>query len=250
MDNIDIQLFEGQVVAVDVLATDVRGVNIPVVHVKSSLDGLVLPIQWLPIGADQAMPMVGNTVLYYRMGNFTPRIVAFHGNNEPQIRKGAYGLNPGETVVQSDSGFGYFKAAQDGSVALVTGDGVSSAEADDTGWKIQAPNINLATFGLCSIQMTEDGAIRLLRKDKNGNTLVTVELDKNNNVNVDCPGNFTVKAKQILLDGNVVFGPGATDPTQSSLFGQVVTSGPFGTHPLDYVTGTPIPGSNSVKAAG
>jgi hypothetical protein len=76
-----------------------------------------------------------------------------------------------------------------------------------------------------------------------------VSMDAKNNIDIQADGDVRIKAQNILLDGNVKYGPGATDPTQSILFGDVVTAGPTGTHPFDYVTGAPILGSGTVKAA-
>lgn len=244
----DLTHYTGQVVAIDTLNRDVRGVTIPVVFVKSFLDGAILPIEWTPIGALQTMPMVGQQVLYYRMGTYDTRIVAYYGNNEPHIRKGEFGLNEGEVVVQSDSGLGYFKAGQDGSVEFVTGDCVSSLEGSDDGWAMKSSNILMETFGGCSLRLKEDGSVVLQRAGEDGVVQVKIELDTKNNVSVEALGNLAIKAKQILLDGEVFFGPGASDPLQRAKFGSVVTGGPFGTHPLDFVTAAPILGSASVKA--
>ncbi len=245
----DIGLFVGQVVAIDPLSSDSKGTNIPVVHVKSFLDGAVIPIPWLPIGADQSMPMVGQLALYYRVGTHDSRIVCFHGTNQANIRKGIFGLNAGEACFQSDSGGGFLKVSADGSVSLVTGDAVTSLEGGDDGWQMKAPNIVLGTYGRCSLTLSEDGSIKLQKISSDGSVLANFEIDKDNNVNMVSTGNLSLKAKKILLDGEVLFGPGATDPKQSMMFGDVVTSGPFGTHPMDFVSGSPIPGSGSVKSA-
>lgn len=246
----DLSFFVGQVIAVDSLATDPRGLTIPVVFVKSFLDGAVLPIQWTPIGADQNMPMPGQQVLYYRIGTYDTKIVCFHGNNPEHIRKGEFGLNPGEAILQSDSGLGFVKAGQDGSVAMVTGDATASIDGNDKGWEIKGSNILLETFGLCSISLNEDGSLVLQRTSKNGDVKAKIELDTKDNVSIEAQGNLVIKAKQIRLDGEVFLGSGASDEAQSQKFGTAVTSGPFGTYPLDFVTGSPIPGSQSVKVGG
>jgi len=244
----DLTFFTGQVVGIDTSNKDSRGNNIPIVFVKSFLDGAVLPIDWTPIGAQQNMPMVGQQVLYYRMGTYDTRIVAYYGNNETHIRKGEFGLNQGEAVLQSDSGLGFFKAAQDGSVEVVTGDAVSSLEGSSDGWEVKGPKVLLETFGRCSVTLNEDGSIILQRTSGNGDVQSKIELDTKNNVSIEAKGNLVVKAKQILLDGEVFFGPGASDPIQQVKFAPVVTTGPFGTHPLDFVTGSPIVGNQKVKA--
>jgi hypothetical protein len=244
----NLTFFTGQVVAIDTLNTDPRGVVVPLIFVKSFLDGAVLPIEWAPVGAQQIMPMAGQQVLYYRMGVYDTRIVAYYGNNEPHIRKGEFGLNEGEVVVQSDSGLGYFKASQDGSVELVTGDVVTTLEGNNEGWVAKGPNISLETFGGCSIELKEDGSITLQRTSENNEVKAKIVLDTKDNVSVEAKGNLVVKAKQILLDGEVFFGPGASDPLQQVKFGEVVTSGPFGTYPLDFTTSAPIPGNPKVKA--
>lgn len=240
----------GQVVSIDTLNKDARGVTIPLVFVKSFLDGAVLPIEWSPIGADQKMPVSGQQVLYYRMGTYDTRIVAYYGNNEPHIRKGEFGLDEGEVVVQSDSGLGYLKLGQDGSTELVTGDAVSALEGSNEGWSMKGPNITMETFGRCSISLKEDGSISLQRTSENGEVRAKIELDTKDNVSAEAKGNLVFKGSKIILDGEVFFGPGASDPLQQAKFGTVVTAGPFGTHPLDFLTATPIQGSPKVKAAG
>ncbi len=244
----NLTFFTGQVVAIDTLNTDPRGVVVPLIFVKSFLDGAVLPIEWSPIGAQQIMPMAGQQVLYYRMGVYDTRIVAYYGNNEPHIRKGEFGLNEGEFVAQSDSGLGFFKASQDGSVALVTGDVVTTLEGDNEGWVGSAPNIVFKTFGGCSLELKENGSVILQRTSENGEVRAKIELDTEDNVSAEAKGNLAFKGKNIFLDGEVFFGPGASDPLQRVKFAPVVTTGPFGTHPLDFVSGAPIMGNQKVKA--
>jgi hypothetical protein len=244
----DLTFFSGQVVAIDTLNVDSRGVTVPLVFVKSFLDGTVLPIEWLPIGADQKMPSAGNEVLYYRMGTYNTRIVSYYGNNDSHIRKGEFGLNEGEVVIQSDSGLGYLKLGEDGSTELVTGDAVSSLEGSNDGWAMKAPNITMETFGRCSIVLKEDGSISIQRTSGTGEVRAKIELDINDNVSVEAKGNLVLKGKQILLDGEVFFGLGASDQLKRSKFGDIVTAGPFGTHPLDFLSGAPIQGVSSVKA--
>lgn len=244
----DLTFFVGEVIAVDSQFKDARGVNVPVVFVKSFLDGAIIPIQWTPIGADQNMPMNGQQVLYYRIGTYDTKIVCFHGNNPAHVRKGKFGLDEGEAVVQSDAGLGFFKAGQDGSVALVTGDVTSSIDGNDSGWNIKGPNILLETFGRVSISLKEDGTLTVQRTSEKGEVKAKIELDTKDNVSIEALGNLVVKAKQIRLDGEVFLGPGASDPTKSQKFGNLVTTGPFGTYPLDFVTGTPIPGNPNIKA--
>ena len=246
----DITFFLGSVLSVDNQAKDARGVNVPAVRIKSFLDGTTLNLPWVPIGPDQSMPMAGDTVLYYRYGSYQSRMVCFYGSNGDHIRKGTLGLNEGEAVWQSDSGKGYLKASGNGDMALVTGDMTSAVNGSVTGWDIKGPGVVAENYSGCRLELGEDGGIAMTKVDANGNVLASVGIDKDNNVGITVAnGDVAIKAKNIMLDGNVFLGPGATDPQQRLGFGQAVSSGPTGTYPFETMSGVPVPGSGSVKTA-
>jgi hypothetical protein len=241
----------GRVVSVDTFTQFSNGQVIPTLKVQSYLDGTFVDITWLPIGADQKMPQANQDVLYVTLGGRSPRIVSYWGTNAPHIRKGAFGLNEGEVVVQSDSGLGYLKLADDGSVELTTGDAITDLLLNDDGLQGTAPAFIFKGYAGNVVSINEDSTISLARMDSSGAVLSQVLMDADNNVSIQAPkGTFSILAKDILLDGAVKYGPGATDPEQAALFGRVVTSGPGGTYPFDFLTGIPIPGSSSVSAAG
>ena len=245
----EISFLGGEVVGIDVYHRTSSGVNVPMIKVRSFLDGSDVNIPWLPVGPDQKMPVAGQEVLYYTFGGRNFRMVCFHGKNPPYIRKGQFGLNEGEFVVQSDAGLGYIKGSKDGSLELASGDAVTDVLLSDEGLEAIAPGFSLKTYGGASLIISEDSTISLERRSKDGKILSKVELDAKNNISMQADGDITLKAKNIMLDGNVKYGPGASDPNQAVLFGDVVTSGPGGTHPFDFVTGAPILGSGTVKAA-
>lgn len=244
-----LDLLVGQIVSIDPFRKTPGGDVVPMLKVRSFLDGSDVEVPWLPAGPDQTMPMVGFEVLYYTFNGRNTRMVCFHGKNGGHIRKAGFGLNEGEFVVQSDSGLGYVKGGQDGSVEMASGDAVTHILLSDEGLAAEAPSFKLNGYGGASLVIAEDSTISLERRSKDDRILAKIELDAKNNLNVEVDGDIRLKAKNILLDGNVKYGPGATDPAQSVLFGDVVTSGPGGTHPFDFVTGAPIQGSSSVKAA-
>jgi hypothetical protein len=241
--------FVGEVIGVDVYHKMSSGQIVPMVKVRSFLDGSDVNIPWLPIGADQKMPVAGQEVLYYTFGGRNYRMVCFHGKNPAYIRKGQFGLNEGEFVVQADNGLGYVKGGQDGSIELASGDAVTDVLLSDEGMAVIAPSLDINTYGGARLTIAEDSTISIERRSKGDKILARVALDTKNNIDIQADGDVRIKAQNILLDGNVKYGPGATDPTQSALFGDVVTAGPGGTHPFDFVTGAPILGSSSVKAA-
>ena len=245
----EISFLVGKIISIDTFRKMSSGETVPMLKVRSFLDGSDVEIPWLPIGPDQKMPMINQEVLYYTYGGRSYRMVAFHGNNPDWIRKGKFGLNEGEFVMQSDSGLGYVKGAQDGSIEVASGDAISHALFSDEGVSMEAPEFTLKGYGGCTLKLGEDSVISLERKSKDGTIQSKVELDASNNVNIEAVGDVSIKAENIYLDGNVKAGPGATDAARSALFGNVVTGGPTGTHPLDFVTGAPILGSNTVKAS-
>lgn len=240
----------GEVISVDPFRRTPGGDVVPMLKVRSFLDGSDVEIPWVPAGPDQTMPLPGFEVLYYTFNGRNSRMVCFHGKNGPHIRKSRFGLNAGEFMVQSDAGLGYVKGSQDGSVELVTGDAITDVLLSDEGLEAVAPKIDLKGYGGASVRIGEDSTISLERRSKDDKILARLALDAKNNADIEVEGDVRIKAKNILLDGNVRFGPGATDPARASSFGDVVTSGPGGTHPFDFVSGAPIPGSGSVKAAG
>lgn len=239
--------FTGTVVGIDVNRTFSTGQNVPVILVRSE-DGSPVSLPWLPTGTKQEMPINGQEVLYYTTDGANFRIAAIHGKNPDYIRKGRFGLNQGEAVWQGDAGQGYVKTSEDGSMDVVSGGAVSSIHMDDDGIEIQAPSISLKGYANCVLQLNEDGSITLGTIDTNGNVIGGITRDANGNYSIVAK-TFSVKADNILLDGNVSYGPGATDPTTAAEFGMVVTAGPGGTYPFDLLSGAPIPGSKTVKAA-
>lgn len=247
---IPLELQYGRVVAVNGGAQTPDRRSSPTIGVKSYLDGSALTIPMSAAAWEQSQPLVGYKVLYLRFGRHQARVIKFWGNDEEFTRKGQFGLNAGEVFVQSPSGLGYLKLDQDGRVQLVSGDVTSELVFDDNGCTIQSSQMKLHVSKDAVIELLEDGSLLVERRDKDGNILASVALDTKNNLTIQAKEDVTIKAKNIFLDGNVAAGTGASDPTQRALFGNVVTAGPQGTHPVDFVTGAPIQGSTTVKAKG
>jgi hypothetical protein len=239
----------GRVISVDPNYKDAQGNVTPVVNIESIEEGGTFPIPLAAAAWNQVQPIPGYKVLYVRYGRHFSRIVAMWGNNEDFIRKGDSGLDVGDVVYQSPTGLCYLRLAASGEVQLVSGDMDSVFGHDDKGSYVKAPNITLQTYANTLVKLDEEGNITLSRVDSDGNPTASVVLDKDNNLKAVVDGDITLKGKNIFLDGNVSFGPGASDPSKRDSFGQVVTSGPGGTLPSDLVSGSPIPGSLSVKAA-
>lgn len=240
----------GEVVSLDAFRKVPGGETVPMIKIRSYLDGTDVDIPWLPAGPDQTMPMIGQEVLYYTFGGRNYRLVCIHGKNPAHIRKAGFGLNAGEFVVQSDAGLGYVKGSEDGSVEVASGDAITDLLLSSDGLEAVAPSFSLAGYGGASLIISEDSTISLERRGKDDKILSKIELDSKNNASILAPdGDITLKGNNIFLDGNVKYGPGASDPAKSALFGDVVTAGPGGTHPFDFVSGAPILGSKTVKAA-
>ena len=244
----DLSFNLGQIITVTPTATDAGGKYTPSIGVKSFLDGSILTLPLATSAYEQNMPIPGWVCLYVRFGKYQGRVVKIWGGDEDFIRKGQFALNPGEVFVQSATGYGYLKLDQDGRVQLVGGDMISILEHGDDGTTIRSPQIFLHTTVGSILEMDSAGVIRIERLDKEGNTKSSFTLDAKDNILMAADGDVSIKAKNIYLDGQIFSGPGATDPTKRTLFAPIVTSGPTGTYPTDFMTGAPIPGNTSVKA--
>ncbi len=237
----------GRVTAVNTTAKDRSGRDSPRIDVKSEVDGSIIPIPLAQTAMDQFAPTKGTYVLFMRLGNHQSRVVKMWGQNEDFIRKGRFALKEGEVMIQSPKGLGYLKLDQDGSVRLVSADG-SVFRHTSKGTELKSSQVFIQTDTNTIMEFLEDTSIRLARLNEEGEELVSLTLDPENNAVLKAENDATIKAKNIYLDGNVSIGPGASDELQRSFFGDVVTGGPFGTHPFDFVTSAPIQGSRSVKA--
>ncbi len=248
--NLDLHFGVGRVVGIDTLHVDPAGNNIPIMFVRSFVDGNLLNVPWLPDASEQNMPTRNQKILYFRVGNHDTYHVKTYGNNGPHIRKGKFGLDEGEFVHQSEAGKGYIKGDKLGRLLGATGDAASSFTADQDGWTFQSPNFTIDCFGVCTMQMKSDGSYRLAMGDKGKDPDVVIEVSKDRKISMTTISDIVMKAGgKIVLDGDWVAGPGASDPEKAALFGKVVTAGPGGTHPFDLATGEPIKGSDSGSVA-
>ena len=246
--ELDFQL--GTVLSADPNTKDISGNIIPSINIKCHLDSSTISMPMSSAAWNQVQPIPGYKVLFFRFGKHYARPVMFWGNDEDFMRKGEFGLNSGDVVVQSPVGYGYLRLANDGSVQLVGGDMTSILECLSSGGiQIQAPTIKIMTYGNSAVEMDEDGTISIVQMDASGEVQASFTMDTSYNISFISPSSVTIKAPNIYLDGNVSFGPGASDPSERAAFGNVVTSGPAGTLPFDLVSGAPIPGSQTIKAA-
>lgn len=239
----------GKIIAVDPQAVDYLGNSLPTIHVQSDEDGGLLAIPLTHPLFAQYMPVVGMLVFYVRRGTHWTRAVTMWGTGELLSRQGLWALNEGEFFIQAPRGLAYIKADQNGKLTMVCGDTTSVYEIGPEGVTLTTLSVNFSTTSGVVLQMSETGELTLLRQDSNGKVRASIKMDSRDNIVCEAQGDVSIKAKNIYLDGNISVGPGATDPTQRAKFGNVTTSGPFGTYPTDYTTGGPIPGSQTFKAS-
>ena len=242
----------GQIISVDPTAADALGNPTPRVNVQSFGDGAILSIPLAAAAWEQTMPIAGLYVLYLRYGrtgNHFSRIVKMWGNSPPTARKGIYALNPGEVFIQGPAGLGFLKIDLEGNISLISGDTTATLEMSSVGFVADAVGFSLTTPGGITLNLGNDGTVLCQRANQDGEVLAAFSMDVNNNIAFQSAGDVSIKATNIFLDGNVFAGPNATDPTTRVAFGNVVTGGPDGTYPFDYVTGAPIIGSTTVMAA-
>jgi hypothetical protein len=197
------------------------------------------------------MPLNNQEILYYTIDGMNYRIAQIHGKNPDYIRKGQFGLDQGEFVVQSDSGQGYLKGSADGSMQTVSGGALSSQLLNDDMAQMNGPQASLQNNSGLSHVLAEDNSATLQLVDAQGNVLWSFVVDADKNMTFSSPqGTLTMLFGQILLDASkIAIGPGASDTTTAQNFGLAVTSGPGGTLPFDLVSGAPIPGSTSISVA-
>jgi hypothetical protein len=246
--ELDFQL--GTVLSADPYAKDATGNTVPSISVRCHLDSSTLTMPMSSAAWGQVQPIAGYKVLFFRFGPQYARPIMFWGNDEDFMRKGAAGLNPGDVVVQSPVGYGYLRLADDGSVQLVGGDMASLVSfLTDGTLQVQAPVLKLMTYANALISIDDAGVISMVRTDNDGNVTDSIVLDASHNAAITVQGDISLKAENIYLDGKIFMGAGATVPATAAQFGEVVTSGPTGTYPADFVSGTPIPGSQTIKAA-
>lgn len=242
----------GRVLSVDPTATDANGNPTPTINVLSFTDGSRFSIPLAAAPWEQTLPLPGMHVLYIRYGNrgnHWSRIVKMWGIGEATSRKGVSALDEGEVFIQSPAGLGFLKMDQNGGVSVVTGDTTASLDMSDEGFIAEALAFSFTTPSGIKFDLRDDGSVQLQRLNAEKEVLYSFGADAKNNIMVEAKADLTLKAQNIFLDGNVFAGPQASQSQARLAFGTVVTAGPTGTHPFDYVSGAPIMGSNTVKAA-
>ena len=239
----------GTIANINSQALDSQGTPTPSISVKSFSDGSVLTIPLASPAWGQFQPIEGMKVLFVRFGSHQSRVICFWGNNDTFIRTGEFAMNPGEVQIQSPSGLGYLKLGQDGTVLLVGGNMADSFEVSADGITARASNLTWKTYKNSVFQLAEDGSITVTQYDNAGTVTANININKDTSISIYSAVSIALKSPNIYIDGKVYMGTGASDPTARLLFGDVVTAGIFGTHPVDYVSGTPIVGSQTIKAA-
>jgi len=184
------------------------------IYVYSSEVASNIPIQLGNITQQQIMPKKDDFVLFCMINPTIYRVIKIW-ESDPILLRGDTGrLLEGEAQFQS-SGGSYVYLNSDGDVSIVDGGMRNSI-------KISRGN------NIIEIEATE---ITVKRFTEDDTLAAQITIDVNNNI--------TVKGDKVYIGKN-------TDNEEQ--FGDVVTSGPFGTYAIDYVTGKPIPGSGIVKA--
>ena len=203
-------------------------------------------------------PMLGDKILYIQLGANDLKIIKTWSNNPTEYRSKEDSLLPGETQVQSVLGRCYAYFDVNGNINITTGCMQDSIKLlnDARLINIEAANTTIQNHSGASFAINSKNELlySVVTKDENDNPITkcslhfkddaSLEITSNNYiVKIDKDGNAFVDAKMTYL------GTGASDASKNVKFGDVVTSGAFGTHPFCLVTGAPIIGSVTVKAS-
>lgn len=207
-----------------------------VVDIKSMADGSL--IRGVVIGdmpANQSLPTGGGSCLcsFIRDGHYNTKILKIWASSPANTTL----LFPGESTSQS-SGGSQILLDSAGGLGLTSGDSRTTQISDTTqGHRVESTELEFVTLYGTMIRLLSDGTIEVLQPPKNNPLSVqtAIVITPDGVVHIDSP--------------SVLLGPGATNNVQSKLFGNTVTSGINGTYPFDFMTGLPIPGSNSVLGA-
>lgn len=239
----------GTVLSANGFASDQDQNPSPSVQVQSFLDGSV---QTLPLDLDpffQAMPMPGHKVAWFRLGRFPARIFARWGANESFLRKGNFGLNQGELQIQSPAGLAYLRFDRFGGIQLVSGDTIHNLTFGKSGAILTSSIAAGLQVGNTACTISQDGSASITQTDDRGNIVSQLTLDSENRMIADIKGDIILKSgTKIMIDApGTLIGEGASDPSKDSAFVGGVSGAPDGTFPTDPSTGSPVPGSSTVR---
>jgi len=208
-----------------------------VVYVNSFESGSNIPVELDNPLSLQVMPKIGSLVLFVRYGMNVTKIIKIWENNPDLLRKNSGRLLPGEIQIQSEGG-GYIYLNNNGDVSIVDGGMRNIFKIIRKKFQIliQATEILFQTFNGLEIRHTKSGEYEITKKDPR-----TKEIKAK--IVIDKDGNTYIDSQTIYLGKN------ANDENKRKLFGDIVTSGPYGTFPICPVTGKPITGSSTIKGA-
>jgi len=240
----DIYLQLGKILSID-RETDT-------VIVQSYVGGSLLPIKLDNSPSFQHLPKIGSRVLFLRYGQQFSKIIKIWGADERVVRMGSQNLLEGDIQIQSE-GRSYILLDLGGNVSLVDGSMLNSIRLDNKMRQVILKGYELIfqTYSNIKIQANKEGELDITKKDKNDEIVSQIKIDKDQNIKIE---NKKVKIHinsegEVFIDADKVYlGKDSDDEEKRAFFGDIVTSGPFGTYQFDRVTGSPISGSSTIKA--
>jgi len=214
LEGVTLQL--GQVTSIDL--------DQKTISVQSRLDGSIIPsIQMQPAIHQQYVPVVGQQVMLFRIGNFFTGILAYLGS-QPFVRP----VQSGEYLIESIGGGRAF-FDQSGNV-LISDRAFSNVVEllSSVGVQVTTDALSINIKGIGTVKIMED-EIEVTKVTPTGDVPTATVTIKDGEVIVDSP---TIKLGTAPVIGAAV----------------VSLSGVPGNYSFDLVTGQPIPGSTQVKA--
>jgi len=158
---------------------------------------------------DQCFPREGNRCLFIQLGSYWTFPVKFWEHDNAYIRGYKESLNPenvsylkaGEKQIQG-IGKSYMLFDAEGNISIVDGNFANSIRLDmsENAAIIEAFNIKFKNFKNIELDIDDD-TFALTKKDSNGNEVIRISFDKDNNVTLKC-AKLNVISDDIRLGGN------------------------------------------------
>jgi len=189
----------------------------------------------------QYMPMIGDIVLYFNMDDKIQHIVAIWNIQQSNfIRQGEYPLLEGELQFTGVVGQ-YIYLNKNGDIKFVDSTMLNYFQLTVNGFLAQVKNFEIDTYDGVSVLLNKD--ITITRGNPNNDTPTFTATIDDNGVNI------TNKSVTITIDNNNNFKITGANSIQfgDEPCGGIITTNTF---PICPVTGQPIIGSTTVKAAG
>ena len=219
-----------------------------------------LPIPVIHSSNVNDMPKIGDKILILKTcKNDYYRIIKTWSTDVSLVRAGEDALNEGEIHIQSVSGRGYLYLDAIGNVITTDGsmkDSVSILQNTST-IKLEASNLLCNILTGSSLSINSGNELNFIVNNNTSKTSygLTIDKDLNTTITTDQYKIKLDKDGNIFMDGkNVFIGSKAIDakPENAGVdvkFGDCVTGGQYGTHPICFFTGKLITGSTTVKVA-